>query len=78
MRRWIIFGLVILVAGVAAANLGSPGAWASDSHAFGGTVPTAHPSRPTRLCRRLHRRPSRRRREKTGPILRHLHRPIRL
>ena len=43
MRRWIIFGLVILVACVAAANLASPGAWASDSHALYQTVPTRTP-----------------------------------
>ena len=46
MRRWISFGLIVLVAVVAAANLASPGAWASDSHALYMTVPTRTPKPP--------------------------------
>jgi cobalamin biosynthesis Mg chelatase CobN len=47
MRRWIILGLVIMLAFVVAANLTGPSAWASDSHAPYLTVPTEH-CRPTR------------------------------
>lgn len=43
MRRWIIFGLVIMLAFVVAANLTGPRAWASDSHAGDMTVPTRTP-----------------------------------
>ncbi len=43
MRRWISFGIVVLVACVAVANLTGPGAWASDSHASYMTVPTRTP-----------------------------------
>ena len=43
MRRWIIFGLVIMLASVAAAISPGLGAWASDSHASFMTVPTRTP-----------------------------------
>ncbi len=46
MRRWIIFGLVIMLAFIVAANLTGPRAWASDSHQAQMTVPTRTPKPP--------------------------------
>jgi LPXTG-motif cell wall-anchored protein len=46
MRRWIIFGLVLMLTFVAAANLAGPSAWASDAHAPYMTVPTRTPKPP--------------------------------
>ena len=43
MRRWIIFGIVIMLVFVAAANLAGPRAWASDAQAPYMTVPTRTP-----------------------------------
>jgi hypothetical protein len=43
MRRWIIFGLVIMLAFVFIANLGGPRAWASDEQSPSLTVPTRTP-----------------------------------
>lgn len=46
MRRWIIFGLIIMLAFVVAANLAGPSAWASDSHQGDTTVPSRTPKPP--------------------------------
>jgi cytoskeletal protein RodZ len=43
MRRWIIFGVVIMLAFVVVANLAGPSAWAADAHAQDITVPTRTP-----------------------------------